>query len=868
MSLVVTVFVAAWVWASAAVAGAQPLPAAVPIESWGPAGDVHAVARAADTLYLGGSFRYVGPHTGPLAVFDNAGAVRPAEAVAGQIQRVASAGAFGRIVLGTILVPDDPVPVRALAKVDVDGRVVPDWHVGVVGVTAIETDGATLYLAGAFSTVNGQARQGLAAVNVETGALLPWAPTMIGAIREMQISNGLLLLTGELQSANGVPVTTGFAAFDLATGATHSFDIAPLVTVDAVATWEGTLYLAGQLAGGVGPSGLRIDIGNGTPQAWNVTVAGIQQLVTSPTQVFARTTVGVVALGHLGGGAYGNPLALGGSAPIDMARGADRLWVATAGSDEYAVHAFSYTSLAALHPPFLADWFIEDVDPDGGSGLILAGMFRSAGGVARRGLVGLDVRSGMPTAGALPSVDGTVVALAIVGNVLVVGGESLRINGVDRGGLIALDRQSGAMLPWEPVPSGSVAALAVDAQRLYVGGQFQAFAGAPRRNLAAVSLATVQVETWTPDPNGGVRALLATGTAVIAGGEFTTIGGTARGFGAAFAADTLALSAWDPQASGPVYRLAVAAGRVAIAGPFREAAGQPANDFAVFDNSGARVAAVQAPQRLSTVTGLSGGGSEFALAGIVAFTNQSPVALVSATSGREAGWTPFFEEGGMPVAAGLITRYPDLVVVTGRFSRVGGVRVNNVGLFPLAPAGAPVQLRARVVGNAVTLGWAPPPGTSPQGYRLDAMLGAGNLGSFSVAATTVSATLGAGTYSVRVGAVIEGVIGLASAPIVFTVPAPAAPPTSPTGLTATVSAGVVRLTWSAAAPGPGAGNLESFVIEAGSTSGAANLAVLDTGTLDTTFATGAPAGTYYVRVRAKNTFGVSPPSHEVVLSVP
>ncbi|MEZ5421330.1 MAG: fibronectin type III domain-containing protein [Vicinamibacterales bacterium] len=48
----------------------------------------------------------------------------------------------------------------------------------------------------------------------------------------------------------------------------------------------------------------------------------------------------------------------------------------------------------------------------------------------------------------------------------------------------------------------------------------------------------------------------------------------------------------------------------------------------------------------------------------------------------------------------------------------------------------------------------------------------------------------------------------------------------------------------------------------------ANVGRFDSGHLDTTFLTPAPPGTYVVRIRAANAFGVSAPSNEVTVVVP
>ena len=91
----------------------------------------------------------------------------------------------------------------------------------------------------------------------------------------------------------------------------------------------------------------------------------------------------------------------------------------------------------------------------------------------------------------------------------------------------------------------------------------------------------------------------------------------------------------------------------------------------------------------------------------------------------------------------------------------------------------------------------------------------------------------------------------------------AAAPGAPTSLTATSSGSNLTLTWNAPSTGD---PVTSYSIEAGSASGVTNLANLPTGNSATTFSTGGvPNGTYFVRVRASNGTGISPPSNEVVL---
>lgn len=82
-------------------------------------------------------------------------------------------------------------------------------------------------------------------------------------------------------------------------------------------------------------------------------------------------------------------------------------------------------------------------------------------------------------------------------------------------------------------------------------------------------------------------------------------------------------------------------------------------------------------------------------------------------------------------------------------------------------------------------------------------------------------------------------------------------------MTASVAGSTVTLGWSLA-------RLigMSFIIEAGSASGLANLANLITGTSALSLVVpGVPAGTYFVRVRGINVCGAGLSSNEVVVNV-
>jgi hypothetical protein len=99
--------------------------------------------------------------------------------------------------------------------------------------------------------------------------------------------------------------------------------------------------------------------------------------------------------------------------------------------------------------------------------------------------------------------------------------------------------------------------------------------------------------------------------------------------------------------------------------------------------------------------------------------------------------------------------------------------------------------------------------------------------------------------------------------VVVTGACSAAPP-APSGLVSLVSGSIVSLAWSL---GGTANGPTQFQIEAGSAGGAANLAILVVDGGQRGLTVQAPAGTYYVRVRSRNSCGTSGPSNQVVVTV-
>ncbi|MCX6552952.1 MAG: hypothetical protein NTY02_18455, partial [Acidobacteria bacterium] len=187
--------------------------------------------------------------------------------------------------------------------------------------------------------------------------------------------------------------------------------------------------------------------------------------------------------------------------------------------------------------------------------------------------------------------------------------------------------------------------------------------------------------------------------------------------------------------------------------------------------------------------------------------------------------------------------------------------------------GVPSGLITSSSGSSVTLWWvAPTSGSAPDTYMIEAgsAPGLSDLARVSTgtAATTFSASgVAAGTYYLRVRAGNASGIGAPSNEAVLVVGGGdgcRVAPGSPRSLTATGSGSSVTLSWNAPSGGCAP---DTYVIEAGSAPGLSDLANFSTGTAATAFSASAAAGTYYLRVRALNSWGIGAPSNEVALIV-
>jgi hypothetical protein len=235
----------------------------------------------------------------------------------------------------------------------------------------------------------------------------------------------------------------------------------------------------------------------------------------------------------------------------------------------------------------------------------MAGVMPAVAQVAQPAVVSADPVDWTPHV-----LDGTVHAIAQVGDTVVVGGTFSAVAGEDgfqyeRDYLLAFGATDGAIRRFAPRLDGPVYALAAGPDgTVYAGGAFRTVNGATQRGLTRLSLASgARVAGFTADVNwGDVRALATSGRWLYAGGTFSSVNrvpraGLARldaGSGAVDAGFDAGLTAATAEQRVRVEDFALAPGgwRLVVAGAFARAAGQDRVQLALLDVAGPRAVAV------------------------------------------------------------------------------------------------------------------------------------------------------------------------------------------------------------------------------------------------------------------------------------
>jgi hypothetical protein len=191
------------------------------------------------------------------------------------------------------------------------------------------------------------------------------------------------------------------------------------------------------------------------------------------------------------------------------------------------------------------------------------------------------------------STAGRVNAIAVQDDgKIIIGGTFVSVNDTPRPNLARLNPNGSLDLTWNPQISGQVLAVAIDGTNIYLGGNFGSIDLPGRYGLVRVSaLDGATDRDW--GPNGwGISAIVVDGTDLYVAGSFSYIGAFARNNIAKLSTVGTGLvdPIWDPSADGLVQSLVVGGNEVFVAGYFSSIGGQSRQRLAKLSASGAGAA--------------------------------------------------------------------------------------------------------------------------------------------------------------------------------------------------------------------------------------------------------------------------------------
>lgn len=744
--------------------------------AWNPAPDapVRALIVRGAHVYAGGAFTVIGglarQHLARLDATSGAatpGFDAPADDVVNAIAMGTAAGPPRLFVGGDFTNIGGRLRLH-LASLDPITGSVTDWHPALndtvraiaTGEFARAAGPVTLVAVGGdFDAVGAVARRNLAAVNLETGAVLPWRPAPDGVVRALHARGGVLYAGGDFTRI-GQQSRNHLAAFSLvsrqlaswnpdADGPVHA--LASLATPaagdgsPAVPDTDITVYAGGDFGAVGGQVRARIaavSAATGAPTPW--APAGgdgpVLAIVPTPAFVYAGgrfTTLGAIAAPHL--------------ARLDTLTGiGDPGWSPTPDGEVRAL---------AL----------------GGGAIFAGGRFDTLGGSTRHNIGAVDSVTGAAT-GWQPQTDGAVNALALEATTLYAGGTFANVGIRPRPRLVGLDitatgpdadyvtsfaprwigqvldldaRGDGLVAAGDPLPAGN------EDEPVSRVAFFPRLLNAPPARPAAVA-ASVQDRLvtlhWTPPALGArpTHYLLEAGV---------TPGGTEISGGASLLGASRAFANVPPG----TYYLRLRA----------------ANPHGISDATDDTVVAVGAP---------ACEGSLDAPSDLLAESAGNQVTLSWTPSPGGAGEAYRIEAGSTPgataaqiVVSGSDTRFTTALPPGAWFVRVRAIgpcgtsaasnEVAVVGPGASAPPPAPGGLAATVDASTVTVNWDAVAGVTGYVLEVGSAPDTSDVASIALASTSFTAAgVPGGTYFLRVRAHHHAGASAASDQVVLVVP--------------------------------------------------------------------------------------------------
>jgi len=716
---------------------------------WITDGPVNAILATNGRVYIGGDFSYVGPRTGPVALFDQAtgGLQAVPQPISGSVKAVVPDGSGGWYI-GGAFTRIGTVAITNLAHLLPDLTLDTGWNARMVGstVNALALDSGRLYVGGTFTKINGLLLSGGLAGVSATNPVVEWNPLLTGTVNALQVTGGLVYAGGAFTSVGSSNIAN-VAAISTTTALANSFNPSTVdAAVFALFVTPTNVYVGGQFTtiGTKSKNRLAALSTNGVANNWNPNPNGIVRalLVTSSnafvggdfTTIAVTSRRGFASIGLTGTGtAQPLDLALQSVTTVNLGRSilllGNSLYVGgqftnAQGAPHFLVAGVDINTGLPVPVPLGTDFngtagavFGANALASANGNILVGGDFRSLGGVVRQRAAAFSLATGsvLPWA---PGFDAPVLSLVYGANRLYVGGSFTNYNTTNASpsigrGLGAVDPVTGNPVPFvflgtngtSPV---AINALALSANTLYAGGLFTTVAGQPRKNLAALDPTSGALNTGfnavLAGGTLGVTSLALAGTNLYVGGDFTTVNAVAIPRLAALSPDTGVSSGWVPTPNQAVTTLSATADTLHVGGAFTTvnpngSGAITLNHYAAFSLPGNSLVAIDASLlSASTVTAVAATPTVIYLGG--AFTSiggdfRQNVACLSAIDATAYAWNPSPDLGPTVIAL-----TDDYALLGGAFRSLGQSPTNQIfGFFAAFERAPQLQINNSTPGS-------------------------------------------------------------------------------------------------------------------------------------------------------------------------
>ena len=640
------------------------------IGSYNPAPNsyVFTINKSGSNLYLGGQFTQVnGTARNYLASTTTSGTLQSWNPSANYIVNKIIMDASNNIIIGGSFTGLQETTRSYASIIKYATKAIAPWTPVIDNVVYnITYNTNKIFIGGAFHTVNGAARSGLAAFNLKgvvqnTNLNLTKNGTTNVTVYSLYATTNKIYAGGDFDKA-GSSVRNDFVEASISSGAgtvsaTNAIvdDVINAIDVQGTTITYGGNFRFSNFTNKNYLAVIRTSTGKVVP--WTpLPDSYVFNIAVNYNRIFI-----VGQFDNVGGASHA------GAAAFNLSNGALLTWNPQLSRSGQSVYADLNAVLADSTKVYL-----------GGSFDQVAGTTRNNAAIVSASNASLQSWN--------PGPNNIVRAMALHGTDLFIGGDFTFCKGAARSYIAKIDSATGLVnTSWNPGSNGYIYAITGSGSNIYAGGSFSQFAGVTRTSLASVNAGTGTATSFDPviqvnGSQGTVYSLAFDAASILyAGGSFNTAKGSTRNNLAAFTTSgSGSLKSWNPNANNIVYALAPAGTNIFIGGSFTSLNGATTRNYLASANNTNGTVTSFNPNLNGAVTCLSLGGNIIYAGGQFSTVNggstsRSYAAAYDATTNALKSWNPVANSYVYGIAA-----QADTVYLGGYFTTLNGSNRNRL----------------------------------------------------------------------------------------------------------------------------------------------------------------------------------------------